>query len=48
MNITTAMLKKSTRRTIRRIAEINGITPDDVVRRMVRGERLDYFPRTSR
>lgn len=48
MNTTTEMLKESTRRTIRRLAEINGITPDDVVRRMVRGERLDYFPRTSR
>ena len=48
MTITTEMLNESTRRTVRRLATINGITPDEVVRRMVRGERLDYFPRRSR
>jgi len=36
-------LKTSTRRTIARIAAINGITPAQVLGRMIRGQHLDYF-----
>ena len=36
-------LKESTRRTVARIARVNGITPAAVIGRIVRGAHLDYF-----